>query len=73
VAVLHYAGAPNANPPEDPTVNLPVPQLMLNETDLHVSQTVFFSDLFIDEVNFPAAHSLSRGKISSQSRFCFDP
>ncbi|KAF8474376.1 laccase 1 [Russula ochroleuca] len=35
VGVLHYAGAPNANPLEDPSVNVPVLQLPLNETDLH--------------------------------------
>jgi hypothetical protein len=42
VGVLHYAGAPNANPLEDPSVNVPVLQLPLNETDLHVSQTFIF-------------------------------
>ncbi|KAH9990789.1 Cupredoxin [Russula vinacea] len=38
VAVLRYAGAPNANPPGDPSVNVPVLQLPLNETDLHPGQ-----------------------------------
>ena len=37
LAVLHYAGAPNANPTVDPTVNVPVSQMPLVETDLHVS------------------------------------
>ncbi|KAH9998722.1 laccase [Russula vinacea] len=35
VAILRYAGAPDANPPGDPSVNVPVLQLSLNETDLH--------------------------------------
>ncbi|KAI0285664.1 laccase T2 copper depleted [Russula brevipes] len=35
LAVLHYAGAPDANPTVDPTVNVPVSQIPLVETDLH--------------------------------------
>ncbi|KAH9991923.1 laccase 2 precursor [Russula vinacea] len=35
VAILRYAGAQNANPPGDPSVNVPAFQLPLNETDLH--------------------------------------
>ena len=36
-AVFHYEGAPNANPTTDPSVNVPVSQNPLNETNLHVS------------------------------------
>ena len=36
LAILHYAGAPDANPTEDPTVNIPVSILPLVETNLHV-------------------------------------
>ncbi|KAI0258275.1 laccase [Gloeopeniophorella convolvens] len=35
LAVLHYAGAPNANPTTDPTTNIPVSKLPLVETNLH--------------------------------------
>jgi len=35
LAVLHYQGAPNANPTVDPTVNIPVSQNPLVETNLH--------------------------------------
>ncbi|KAN0136672.1 laccase [Lactarius tabidus] len=35
LAVLHYAGAANANPTEDPTANIPVSVQPLVETDLH--------------------------------------
>ena len=52
VAVLHYEQAPNTNPPEDPSVNIPVSKLPLVETNLHVSRKVSPSDLLIDEVNF---------------------
>jgi len=37
LAVLHYAGASSGNPTSDPTVNIPVSQTPLVETDLHVS------------------------------------
>ena len=37
LAVLQYAGAPSGNPTSDPTVNIPVSQTPLVETDLHVS------------------------------------
>ena len=37
VAVLHYEQAPNKNPPEDPSVNVPVNKMPLVETNLHVS------------------------------------
>ena len=37
LAVPHYAGASNKNPTSDPTVNIPVSQSPLVETDLHVS------------------------------------
>jgi hypothetical protein len=37
LAILRYAGAPNQNPTVDPTVNVPVSQNPLVETDLHVS------------------------------------
>jgi len=36
LAVLRYEGAPDANPTADPTVNIPVSQLPLVETNLHV-------------------------------------
>lgn len=36
LAVLHYDGAPDAIPAADPTVNIPVSQLPLVETNLHV-------------------------------------
>jgi len=36
LAILHYDGAPWADPAADPTVNIPVSQLPLIETDLHV-------------------------------------
>jgi hypothetical protein len=51
VAIFRYAGAPIANPPGDPSVNVPVIQQPLVETNLHVSGT-FSLYLFIDEVNF---------------------
>lgn len=35
LAVLHYAGAANANPTYDPTANIPVSIIPLVETDLH--------------------------------------
>jgi len=35
LAVLHYAGASSGNPTSDPTVNVPVSQTPLVETDLH--------------------------------------
>jgi len=35
VAVLHYDGAPYADPPVDPAVNVPVSKLPLVETNLH--------------------------------------
>ena len=37
LAVLHYAGARKGNPKSNPTVNVPVSQMPLVETDLHVS------------------------------------
>ena len=37
LAILRYSGAPDANPTEDPTVNIPVSILPLVETNLHVS------------------------------------
>lgn len=37
LAILHYSGAPQGNPPEDPTVNIPVSQRPLVENNLHVS------------------------------------
>lgn len=37
VAILRYSGAPIANPPSDPNVNVPMSQLPLVETNLHVS------------------------------------
>jgi len=37
LAILRYAGAPAAKPKVDPTVNIPVSQLPLIETNLHVS------------------------------------
>ncbi len=43
LAVLHYAGAPSGNPTYDPTVNIPVSQMPLVETSLHVS----FSNKFL--------------------------
>ena len=52
MAVLHYEEAPNTNPPEDPSVNIPVSKLPLVETNLHVSRKVSLSGLLIDEVNF---------------------
>jgi hypothetical protein len=36
LAVLRYAGAPQKNPIVDPTVDIPVSQIPLVETDLHV-------------------------------------
>ncbi|KAI0258279.1 laccase C [Gloeopeniophorella convolvens] len=36
LAVLRYDGAPSANPTTDPTTNIPVSQLPLVETNLHV-------------------------------------
>jgi len=35
LAILRYQGAPNANPTNDPTVNIPVSQFPLVETNLH--------------------------------------
>ncbi|KAI0293709.1 laccase [Multifurca ochricompacta] len=35
LAVLHYAGAPEAHPTVDPTVNIPTSKLPLVETNLH--------------------------------------
>jgi hypothetical protein len=37
LAILRYKGAPKKNPTVDPTVNIPVSQKPLVETDLHVS------------------------------------
>jgi hypothetical protein len=37
LAILRYAGAPKTHPTVDPTVNVPVSQNPLVETDLHVS------------------------------------
>jgi hypothetical protein len=59
VAVLHYEQAPNTNPPEDPSVNIPVSKLPLVETNLHVSRKVSLSDLLIDEVNFLTVQPLT--------------
>ena len=49
VAVLRYQGAPDQFPP-DPSQNVPVIHNPLVETNLHVSRTVFLSDLFANEV-----------------------
>jgi len=35
LAVFHYRGAPHGHPTVDPTVNIPVPQIPLFETNLH--------------------------------------
>lgn len=51
MAVFHYEGAPNANPTTDPSVNIPVIKLPLNETDLHVSR-MFYIYIFTDEIIF---------------------
>jgi hypothetical protein len=51
VAVLHYEQAPNTNPPEDPSVNIPVRKLPLIETNLHVGRKVSLSDLLTDKDN----------------------
>ncbi|KAI9508593.1 laccase [Russula earlei] len=40
LAVLHYAGAPHENPTVDPTVNIPVSQMPLVETNLHPGNPV---------------------------------
>jgi hypothetical protein len=37
LAILRYADAPKKNPTVDPTVNVPVSQNPLVETNLHVS------------------------------------
>ena len=37
LAVLRYSGAKNETPTADPTVNIPVSQIPLVETNLHVS------------------------------------
>ena len=67
MAVFHYAGAPNANPTTDPSVNIPVIELPLSETDLHVSR-MFYINIFTNEIIFfnlslcPATCSRPRGK-----------
>ena len=58
VAIFHYEQAPNTNPPEDPSVNIPVSKLPLVETNLHVSRKVSPSDLLIDEVKFSLSSHL---------------
>jgi hypothetical protein len=50
VAVLRYRGAPNQFPP-DPSQNVPVIHNPLIETNLHVSGTIIYSHLLIDEVS----------------------
>ncbi len=53
LAILRYLGALETHPFWDPTVYIPVSELPLVETDLHVSCS-FSPDAFIDEVNlFP--------------------
>jgi hypothetical protein len=37
LAILRYAGAPQGDPPQDPTVNIPVSQRPLVENNLRVS------------------------------------
>jgi hypothetical protein len=37
LAILRYSGASHGNPPQDPTVNVPVSQRPLVENNLHVS------------------------------------
>jgi hypothetical protein len=49
LAVLHYAGAPEGNPTSDPTVNIPVSQMPLVETALHVS---FSYELLLTTLTF---------------------
>lgn len=49
VAVFRYKGASYQFPP-DPSLNVPVIQNPLIETNLHVSRTGFLSDLFVNEV-----------------------
>ncbi|KAH9998721.1 laccase [Russula vinacea] len=44
VAVLHYEGAENGNPSEDPSVNVSQSKLPLVETNLHVSYASLISD-----------------------------
>lgn len=43
LAVLRYAGAAHANPTVDPTVNVPVSQLPLVETNLHVGAVMIIA------------------------------
>jgi hypothetical protein len=52
LAILHYAGAPEENPQQDPTVNIPVSQTPLVETDLHVS---FSNELLRTRLTFRCA------------------
>ena len=51
MAVLHYEHAPNKNPPEDPSVHVPVRKLPLVETNLHVGRKFFLSHLLTDKDN----------------------
>jgi hypothetical protein len=44
VAVLHYEGAENGNPSEDPSVNVSQSKLPLVETNLHVSYASLISE-----------------------------
>jgi hypothetical protein len=41
LAILRYAEAPIQDPTNDPTVDIPISQLPLKETDLHVGATYF--------------------------------
>jgi hypothetical protein len=52
LAVLHYAGASSGNPKSDPTVNIPVSQTPLVETELHVSLP---NELLRTRLTFPCA------------------
>jgi hypothetical protein len=52
LAVLQYAGASSGNPTSDPTVNIPVSQTPLVETNLHVS---LLHELVRTKLTFPCA------------------
>ena len=64
MAVLHYEQAPNKNPPEDPSVHVPVSELPLVETNLHVSRKTSLFDILIDEViNFFSVQPLTPSSV----------
>jgi hypothetical protein len=67
LAVLHYAGAANADPTSDPTVNIPVSQLPLVETNLHVSLSAVMITIASWRLTLPriASYQLSRCKFYS--------